>query len=130
VDRVNAGGDRFAARGRIGGILAFAPSIDALKIVAGDAANPLAMTIPARDRGWKAGRRGVYTWTSSRSFLPGARLKLTLDTRRGTFSATASSFDFPAAPANPVTLGFALGRRAGAVSTAWTAKGAGRLVAK
>ena len=55
---------------------------------------------------------------------------LVLDAKKGTFSLSVSGFDFPTAVANPVSIGFAFGDKAGAAQALWTAKGAGRYLVK
>jgi hypothetical protein len=129
LDAAVAGGDKFSLSGKLAGTADFDPQRDAVRLELGSAESPLVLTIPAAARGWTA-KRGVFTWNSAKGFLGGARFKLVLDAKKGTFSLSVTAFDFPAAQAGAVRFGVALGSKAGATQASWSPKGAGKLVLK
>jgi hypothetical protein len=129
VDARTSGADKFSASGNLAGAAGFDPNAQSLRIELGSSQRPLVLNVPAGDRGWSA-KKGVLKFDSARSFVGGARFQLVLDAKKGTFSLAVSSFDFPQAVANPVSLGFAFGDKAGAAQGVWTAKGAGKYSAK
>jgi hypothetical protein len=120
--------DRFAVSGTIDGAAAFDPNTQSLRIEFGAAAKPLVLSVPAASRGWTS-TKGVLTFSSVKGYVGGARFKLILDPRKGTFSLTVSGFDLPAG-GNPVYLGAALGAKAGATQAVFTPARAGKLVLK
>jgi hypothetical protein len=121
------GADRFAASGRLAGAEAFDPNVQALRIELGDAAGPLVLAVPAGSRGWTL-KRGVLSFSSARSSFGGARFKLDLNVKRGTFSLSVAGFDFQSTPSGAVTVGMALGDQAGAARSTWARKAAGKFV--
>jgi hypothetical protein len=125
VDAKGAGADKFSASGSIEG-LAFDPNAQPLRIEFGTADKPVVLSVPAASRGWTS-KKGVLTFSSVKAYLGGARFKLVLDAKKGTFSLTASGFDLGAVQSR-VSLGMALGDDAGASETLWTQSGPGKLV--
>jgi hypothetical protein len=129
LDAGTLGGDRFSASGKIQGAAGFDPNAQSLRIELGSAAGPLVLSIPAGDRGW-TGRHGNLSWNSARSFVGGARFKLDLNAKKGTFALSVTGFDFPAAAQSALGFGVALGDKAGATTFVWQEKAAGKYVGK
>jgi hypothetical protein len=125
VDAPKSGADKITVKGRVSGATGFDPNTQAVRIVLGARTKPLELVIPAASRGWKV-KGGSYSFDSARGFLGGARFKLDVDAAKGTFSLTASAFDFPAPISSAVVVGLSLGDKAGAADLAWATKGAGK----
>ena len=105
-DRSALARDTFKAKGILDGLVDFSPSTDALRIVMGAANNPIVMSIPAGDPGWKI-VRNKYVWDSKNSPTFPPRIRLVLHVGRDKFKIKAKKLDWPG-PQDPRSVGLGI----------------------
>lgn len=96
----------------------FDPLTESAEIRLGDLDNPIIIQIPAGD-GWKV-KGAKASWKSASGALP--KVKLSLDTAKGTLKLSVSGFDFPGAPENPLQVTLILGNDSGMFLADWSEK--------
>lgn len=97
----------------------FDPLTESAQIRLGDLDNPLIIHIPAGDPGWKV-KGAKSSWKSASGALP--KVKLSLDTAKGTLKLSVSGFDFPGAQENPLQVTLILGNDSGVFLADWSEK--------
>lgn len=99
---------------------AFDPLVEDATIFVGDPADPLEISIPAGDPGWKIAASGKQTWRSPNGESPAIRLVLM--PKKRAFELDLRKVDFPSVFEGPnVTLIFSLGDESGVHEMPWIA---------